>query len=256
MNRDKQIEQKRYDARARVQLSSGADTLEPLGLGSGAIRQSHRTPYIVYEAIVRDVVSARHRVLELAAGCGMHTQVLVSTGAHVVATDISQDSLKLLERNVQAQRGRLMLKVADMEELPFPDCSFDVVTCAGGLSYGEPGLVNSEINRVLRPGGALICVDSLDNNPIYRLNRWFQYALGTRTKSTLLRMPNLLRINELSYGYSFVKVRYFGAFSFAAPIIAKLSDEKRAQEIVDRLDRLVNTERSAFKFVLLAKDKT
>jgi len=255
MSLDKLIERDRYDAQAREQLSGIAHGLQKVALGSDAIKPSLRTPYLVYEQTIRDLVHPDYRVLELAAGSDMHTQILLQTGAHVTATDISSESLKLLEHRVRAEAGTLTTRIADMEALPFPDGVFHVVTCAGGLSYGEPAIVDAEIRRVLRPGGVLICVDSLNHNLIYRFNRWLHYMRCERTESTLLRMPDLQRIAQISQGFSVVDIQYFGVFSFVAPIISKLLDESRAQRILDQLDRLIRVKRSAFKFVLSAQGR-
>jgi len=76
-----------------------------------------------------------------------------------------------------------------------------------------------------------------------------------RTESTLLRMPDLQRIAQISQGFSVVDIQYLGVFSFVAPIISKLLDESRAQRILDQLDRLIRVKRSAFKFVLSAQGR-
>ncbi len=253
MNQDKYVERDRYDAHARELLASlgGAHVAEKFG--SHGIRQSLRTPYLCYEQQISEVIRPQSRVLELAAGAGMHTSALLQTGAHVTATDISPLSLKILEQRFSDANGRLVTHVADMEALPFNDDMFDVVVCAGGLSYGEPSLVDSEIRRVLRPGGILICVDSLNHNPVYRANRWIHYLRGNRSKSTLKRMPDQARIKALGKGFSNVSVRYFGSISFAAPLIARLSGEKTAQELSDCIDQWIAVRRSAFKFVLVAR---
>lgn len=253
MNQDKLLERDRYDAHAKVLLASLGDAKIADKFGSLAIPQSLRTPYLFYEQQINGLIRPQDRVLELAAGTGMHTRVLVRTGAHVTATDISPHSLKLLEQSIHCEGGSLTTHVADMEALPFGDGVFDVVACAGGLSYGEPRLVDAEIKRVLRPGGALICVDSLNHNPVYRLNRWIHYRRGERSRSTLQRMPDFSRIAALSAGFSDVNVRCFGAFSFAMRVVARLVGEARAQVISDRLDQLIRVQRSAFKFVLVAK---
>ena len=65
-----------------------------------------------------------------------------------------------------------------MEDLPFSNNSFDVVASAGSLSYGSKKIVDKEILRILRPNGIFICVDSLNNNPIYRFNRFQNYLRG------------------------------------------------------------------------------
>ena len=193
-------------------------------------------------------------MLEIGAGSGMHTYALLSTGANVVATDISSHSLALLSQRLRGISGNLETAVADMEKLPFESASFDVVTCAGSLSYGDPVLVDAEIKRVLRPGGTLICVDSLNHNPIYRINRWIHYLRGNRSKSTLNRMPKLQRISQLTSDFKKVEIGYYGAISFAAPVIQKIFNENAALQSVNYFDKMINVRRSAFKFVVVAQD--
>ena len=98
-----------------------------------------------------------------------------------------------------------------------------------------------------------ICVDSLNHNPVYRVNRWLHYLRGNRSMSTLKRMPNLARIRSLGEGFCSVNVRYFGALSFAMPVIARLLDENTAKVASDRIDKLLGVRRSAFKFVMVAQ---
>lgn len=250
--RDKFIERERYDARARVQMLGDAPMTELLS-GSETMPSYLRSPYIFYEEKIAELIRPNHRVLELGAGTGLHSLALLKTGAQVVVSDISPNSLRLLKQRFDGTYENLKTEVADMERLPFPDASFDVIVSAGSLSYGDPDLVDREIRRVLRSGGMLICVDSLNHNPIYRLNRWVHYIRGNRTKSTLQRMPDLSRISAISRDFSNVNVRYFGAFSFAMPIFLRLFGAYRAKLISDQLDRLVAVKRSAFKFVLIAE---
>lgn len=251
-DQDKLIELDRYDERAKLQLA-GVDTVVETPLGSQTMPSYLQSPYIYYERRVNELIRPDHIVLELGAGAGLHTRVLLQTGAQVTASDISPNSLSLLKKQFKNFPGNLITKVADMESLPFNDSSFDVITCAGSLSYGAPILVDGEIRRVLRTGGMLICVDSLNHNPVYRVNRWLHYMLGNRSKSTLARIPNLARINALGEGFAIVDVRYFGSVSFAMPIFARLFGENSAQTASDRIDQLVGVRRSAFKFVIVAR---
>lgn len=140
-----------------------------------------------------------------------------------------------------------------MEQLPFDNESFDVVTIAGSLSYGDSGKVDSEIRRVLKSGGYFICVDSLNNNPIYKLNRYFHYLKKERSLLTLKNMPTIQRINSIKNHYSDIYVEYFGCISWLMPIVKLFFNENRAKDISDAVDRYLKINRSAFKFVLIAK---
>jgi len=248
---DKLIEKARYDARAQSKMAEYEEVAE-IPLGSQTIVPYLRTPYIFYEKKITELVRPSHRVLELGAGDGLHTRALLQTGANVIAGDISLDALSLLRQRFKSTPGNLKTEFADMESLPFETSSFDVIASAGSLSYGDPYLVDAEISRVLRPGGMLICVDSLNHNPVYRANRWLHYLRGNRSKSTIKHMPDLARIRALGGGFSSVDVRYFGALSFAMPFVARFLGENTAQAASDRIDHLLGVRRSAFKFVLVA----
>ena len=252
MDQDKSIERDRYDSRAQAQLQQ-AHGMRPAGaLGSEQVLAYLRAPYIHYEAQIRRLLRPGMRALELGAGTGTQTAVLVASGADVVASDISPHSLALLARGL-GPLARLQTVVADMESLPFDAKSFDVVVSAGSLSYGAPERVDREIRRVLRTGGAFIGVDSLNHNPVYRFNRWLQFVRGRRSRSTIERMPDIARIEALADGFTEVQVQYFGALSFAMPALARVIGEGGAARISDRFDILSGTRKAAFKFVLTAR---
>lgn len=140
-----------------------------------------------------------------------------------------------------------------MEKLPFENISFDVVTSAGSLSFGKAKRVDKEIMRILKPGGIFICIDSLNNNPIYRLNRYIHYLMGNRSKSTLINMPTYKRIQKLKEIYSKTEVKYFGSISYLMPFFRLIFDSRKAKYISDAADKLIQVKKSAFKFVFVAK---
>ncbi len=253
MDRDKLTELERYDARAREQLDGSGALTAPSGFGASAMPHYLRAPYLHYEKQIAALVRPDHRVLELGAGSGLHTLSLARTGAAVIASDISSQSLALLDRHALSMGEKVTTCLADMEALPFEDNSFDVVACAGSLSYGLPESVDTEIIRVLRKGGLFLCVDSLNHNPIYRLNRLIHSRQGRRTKSTLKRMPDLGRISRISRHFDAAEVHFFGALTFAMPLAARLVGAERAGFLSDFFDRVAKVRRSAFKFVLIAK---
>jgi SAM-dependent methyltransferase len=98
--------------------------------------------------------AAPRHVLEVGCGWGELAEwVARDTGAEVVAVDLSPRMVELArERGIDA-------RVADVQELPFADASFDVVIAAWML-YHVPDLdrATAELARVLRPGGRLVAV--------------------------------------------------------------------------------------------------
>jgi ubiquinone/menaquinone biosynthesis C-methylase UbiE len=63
-----------------------------------------------------------------------------------------------LQAHFAAQGARLRFVQGDAARLPFADASFDMVTCQTLLIHvADPSRVLSEMRRVLRPGGLLLC---------------------------------------------------------------------------------------------------
>ena len=249
-NEDKNIEQERFNRRASIKLSNkykfnkwGAESIEPY----------LRAPYLFYEEQIKKFVEDTHNILEIGAGCGRHTLCLLNTGGRVVASDISPQSLEIIKRDMRnSYHDRIETLIADMESLPVSDNSFDIVTSAGSLSYGDPEKVKNEIYRVLKPNGCYICVDSLNHNPIYKFNRWLNFLRGKRTKSTLKRIPNLDLINKYIYRFDSVKCKYFGAISWAAPLLSKFFSASLTASFSNSFDSFIGVKSSAFKFVMVA----
>ena len=188
------------------------------------------------------------KVLEIGAGMGENTEFLLELGLEVCATDISSISVEVLV-NKFAKHDSFNAEVADMERLPFSDNSFSVVCSAGSLSYGDNSIVMNEIYRVLDKGGAFIALDSLSNNPIYKVNRYLHFFLGNRTKSTLERMPTVGLINSYAVKFGKADVAYFGSLTWLFPILTKFLSDESIRVISDRFDKKFNVKKSGFNLL-------
>ena len=255
--RDKSKEELRYDERAKMRGVQSGSEQHFREIFEGPLS----TPYLIYYSWIQEANSLTGDALELCAGIGEHTNILVSQFKLVVATDISSHSLKCLASRFGLSIHKaseechpsmnLVTSVADIEALPFEDNSFDVVCCAGGLSYGDNDQVLAEIYRVIKPGGHFICVDSLDDFFVYKLNRLLHFIKGERTLSTCLNMPRMNLIKKYSQRFSGVRVAFLGKLSFLIPVFRIFLDEESIKYLLDKADMLLPN-MMAFKFVLKA----
>ena len=103
------------------------------------------------------------RVLDLASGVGdpsLFVAEAVGPSGHVVATDLGPGMIGLADEVARARSLRnIEFRVANVEALPFPDESFDVVTCRFGVMFFPDQLkAFRECLRVLKRGGRVAFV--------------------------------------------------------------------------------------------------
>ncbi|NQV94018.1 MAG: class I SAM-dependent methyltransferase [Sphingomonadales bacterium] len=246
---DREIERHRYNERAAGQLSAANLQLGPDGAES--IDLAIRQPYVVYESFIRTVARPKFAVLDVCCGDGLHSLTAAVLGAEVTASDIAESNLVVAQQ--RAARAHVLIRTvaANAERIPLPDHSFDLITCAGSLSYVDCQVFLAEVRRLLRPSGTLICVDSLNINPIYRFNRFVHHLRGRRSLSVIKRTPNLTTLANLKEAFPIApKLSFHGVFSFLAPVLSLLTGQERSAKFLDRLDqKLPSLKHFAFKFV-------
>ena len=249
-DQDKRNECARYNRYAEEILAAGAAV--SLGLdGALSVREELRAPYLCYEGIVRRLLKPGTALLDVCCGNGVHSLTAALGGARVTASDIAESNLAVVRLRAARAGVEIASALADAEQLPFANHSFDVITCAGGLSYVDLPTFLAEVVRVLKPGGAFICVDSFNHNPVYRLNRYFHYLRGNRSYSTLQRMPNRQTLALMRATFPDLEVRHFGTGSFLMPLIRPIAGAERAARFSDWLDeRLPFMREWAFKIVV------
>ena len=91
------------------------------------------------------------RVLDLAAGTGKLTRMLVPTGAFVVAVEPVDGMRAELTRSLPGVQAR----AGTAEAIPLPDGSVDAVVVGQAFHWFDGDAALAEIHRVLRPGGRL-----------------------------------------------------------------------------------------------------
>jgi SAM-dependent methyltransferase len=96
------------------------------------------------------------RVLDVAAGHGNTSLAAARRFCEVTATDFVPELLEQASQRAQLEHLPLTVRVADAQELPFSDGSFDVVVSTFGAMFApDQGRVASELLRVCRPSGRI-----------------------------------------------------------------------------------------------------
>jgi ubiquinone/menaquinone biosynthesis C-methylase UbiE len=97
-------------------------------------------------------------VLDVGCGAGVDLARFARGGADVTGVDVARSAIDLAQTNFGQQGLRGRFEVANGEQLPFADNSFDLVYAHGVVQYtAQPQRLVDECRRVLKPGGEAIC---------------------------------------------------------------------------------------------------
>ncbi len=132
-------------------------------------------------------------VLELGAGTGKLTRVLLELGHDVHATDPDGEMLAVLEDRLPGTRTA----VASAEDIPLPDGSVDAVIAAQAFHWFDLERALPEIARVLRPEGRICLLWNQRNEKIPWVRR-LGALIGTQEQ---LRDPAEALIFSERFGF-------------------------------------------------------
>jgi ubiquinone/menaquinone biosynthesis C-methylase UbiE len=165
------------------------------------------------------------KVVDLGAGSGRVTRMLSPRAKHIVAIDTSAHMLDIANsRLVETGAHRYSLSVADYRRIPLKDDSVDI--SIAGWSIGHciswydkqwrqlVRMVIEESERVVRPGGAIIILETLGtgrSSPVppspglkryYDLleNEWDFYKTWIRTDYAFLSLSEAITLSKFFFG--------------------------------------------------------
>lgn len=116
--------------------------------GAAADVYDRSRPSYPVEAVRWALPESAQRVLDLGAGTGKLTQVLLDLGLDVVAVEPSEQMRERIPPRAEVLDG-------SAEALPLPDASVDAVLVGQAFHWFDADKALSEIARVIRPGGTV-----------------------------------------------------------------------------------------------------
>src|SRR5690348_6756971 len=156
--------------RGRTSLMSRVELLEPraayaLWAASYPPRAHNPVMHAEERAMLALMPTDLHGQSVLDAGCGSGRYMLHALSRGAVGVTGVDLSIEMLERagkelGARGHLGDIELAQGNLERLPVPDASADLTICGltiGHLDRLQPGL--SELCRVTRPGGTILCSD-------------------------------------------------------------------------------------------------
>jgi ubiquinone/menaquinone biosynthesis C-methylase UbiE len=144
------------DPKARVRAQFAA-------AGDAYVRSAgHATGPDLQRMLALATPSPTDRMLDIATGGGHVARTFAPLVASVIASDLTPEILTHAEKAF-ADHGleNVETAIADAEDVPFGDATFDIVTCRiAPHHFPRPDRFVQEVARVLAPGGRFILVDS------------------------------------------------------------------------------------------------
>jgi ubiquinone/menaquinone biosynthesis C-methylase UbiE len=111
--------------------------------------------------VLRRIPSKKNdSILDIGCGTGSGLRFLMKQGmSKLVGIDLSPEMIKHARKNLPSS---ILLKVASVDKIPFPDNSFDIVINTEAFHhFPDPKKAIQEMTRVLKEGG-MLCISDIN----------------------------------------------------------------------------------------------
>ncbi|MBU1858307.1 MAG: class I SAM-dependent methyltransferase [Verrucomicrobia bacterium] len=188
------------------------------------------------------------RILDFGCGNGENGLYAAQCGAETEGIDISPEGVA--NANLNASQAGLAdhchFKVMDGENMTFPDSTFDLAVEYGALHHVDLDKAMSELCRVLKPDGEMICVEALRHNPLIH---W--YRTRTMHLRTQWEVEHILSVKDLDIVRKYfqeVEVKFFHLAVLAAVPLRKTPLFKPLRALLNGIDAVILTNKWIGKY--------
>lgn len=175
------------------------------------------------QSYVRDILQVKcpgKLVLDYCCGNGEMSIEMAQYGATVTGIDISDVSIETAAERAEklGLENKPRFLVMDAENLEVQDGSYDLVLCSGVLHHLDLSRAYSELARVVKQDGVVLCIEALADNPLIQ---WYRrHTPHLRTPWEVDHILSSTDIHRARGYFQNVSIRYFHLASIGAiPLI-------------------------------------
>jgi 2-polyprenyl-3-methyl-5-hydroxy-6-metoxy-1,4-benzoquinol methylase len=161
---------------------------------------SFQRRFQVLSSVLQHELSHIREGTALDAGCGsgVFSAYLARRGWRVKAVDASEKMLVSAGGRLRSVSDRVSLHWGRIDDLPFPDQSFELILCFSAVEYvRDDEAVFSELARVLRPSGLLFLTVPNRRSIVRIVERTLARSTGALSRSS--RDGRYLKFQEHQY---------------------------------------------------------
>ncbi len=161
------------------------------------------------------------KLLDFACGNGENGIYGAKAGSSCIGIDIDPVGVENANKNAQLfhVNDRCTFQVMDGENMTFDDNTFDVAVEYGALHHVELDTALSELGRVLKPNGKMMCIEALRHNPLIHAYR--KRTPHLRTEWEVQHILGIESLEVMKKYFDEVNVKFFHLFSLVLVPIRK-----------------------------------
>ena len=177
------------------------------------------------------------KALDYCCGNGEDSIYIAKNGAkEVIGIDISEVSIKNCKKRAIEEEvsSKVTFSVMDAESLEFENDTFDIITEYGALHHLNLEKAYSELARVVKKDGKVICNEALGHNFFINLYRKLTPTLRTEWEAKHILCKKDLELAKKYFGE--IKVNFFHLTTLLAVPFRNLPGFGTVLNILEKLD--------------------
>ncbi len=179
------------------------------------------------------------KILDFACGNGENGIFASQQGAECTGIDISPEGIENANNNAKKFRVNNHCKfyVMDGENMTFDNNTFDLGVEYGALHHVDLDLALSEIARVLKPEGKMMCIEAMRHNPLIH---WYRKRTPhLRTEWEVDHILGVESFDIMKKYFKDVNVKYFHFLSLILVPFRKTSLFPFFLKTFDYIDKII-----------------